>query len=468
MPLYDVYIRGSIRPVEVDAQGNTIRHLRDAVAALFLSDAYLLDATPLQAQAILIYGIESHGSEVSRLPPVLDDVSLLSTTVQYTAYEVFTTVPRNLYRTVKTNQAHPVVDAVPGNQFTKVASLFCTALTPTESIDPPFYYNAQHKGRRVSVRGASLTWKDASEPATVGLTSEVDANESTKAPARIALDDAVFLGTYREGTEFGVLHTSSIYKHDGAQHLTQLKSKHCTVSGIKKTRTYFWRYVIPMGTDLSGLGVSLVYDKAENGHFSLIPNQVNATYRAWSNVSFHQPNLLRPDPNQPEPPIAMPESITWPYDSVNCVAYPLVAKKFQLHDMIMKAAGFVLPDEPYEDKDCQKLAQAAEVVFDHGDELLNSYEIYEALDVLSSFAFDVKKAPFDELRILLNAMTEIQDSADDIGDDEESALSLGAKAIDDYCEKCAKGSPQSVISGLEDEDDTPRIAIFGSKDKMEE
>lgn len=95
---------------------------------------------------------------------------------------------------------------------------------------------------------------------------------------------------------------------------------------------------------------------------------------------------------------------------------------FQLHDMTMKAAGLGLPDGPYGDKDCQKLAQAAEAVFDRGDELPNSYEIYEALDCLSSFAFDVKKAPFYELCILRNAMTEIQDSADDAGDDKQSAM----------------------------------------------
>jgi hypothetical protein len=49
-----------------------------------------------------------------------------------------------------------------------------------------------------------------------------------------------------------------------------------------------------------------------------------------------------------------------------------------------------------------------------GDGLPNSYEIYEALEVLSSFAFDVKKLPFYDLGILRNAMTNIQEF-DDMG-----------------------------------------------------
>jgi hypothetical protein len=35
-------------------------------------------------------------------------------------------------------------------------------------------------------------------------------------------------------------------------------------------------YVIRRGTDLSSLGVSLIFDNATNGHLSLIPNKRNA------------------------------------------------------------------------------------------------------------------------------------------------------------------------------------------------
>jgi hypothetical protein len=45
--------------------------------------------------------------------------------------------------------------------------------------------------------------------------------------------------------------------------------------------------------------------------------------------------------------------------------------------------------------------------------LTNSYEIYEALDVLSSSAYDVKKVPFYDLGILRDAMTEVLDTSDD-------------------------------------------------------
>jgi hypothetical protein len=72
----------------IDAPDDTIRHLRDAVAA-FLDAA----ETRLQAHAIRIYKNESPGSESS--PTELNDASPLTTTVQYeyTAFEVFTTAP---------------------------------------------------------------------------------------------------------------------------------------------------------------------------------------------------------------------------------------------------------------------------------------------------------------------------------------------------------------------------------------
>jgi hypothetical protein len=43
-----------------------------------------------------------------------------------------------------------------------------------------------------------------------------------------------------------------------------------------------------------------------------------------------------------------------------------------------------------EDEDSHNLAQAAEMVFDRGAGLTNSCKVYEALDVLSSSAYDVK------------------------------------------------------------------------------
>jgi hypothetical protein len=148
-----------------------------------------------------------------------------------------------------------------------------------------------------------------------------------------------------------------------------------------------------------------------------------------------------------------------------------VAEKFELHDLLMKAAGLVKFDGRREDEDSHNLAQAAEMVFDRGAGLTNSYEIYEALDVLSSSAYDVKKVPFYDLGILRDAMTEVLDSDDpnnpkdpnDVGD---AVLSLAVKAFDSFFEKCSKGSPSSVLLGLEDDDGIPRIEVVS--DRMEE
>jgi hypothetical protein len=102
----------------------------------------------------------------------------------------------------------------------------------------------------------------------------------------------------------------------------------------------------------------------------------------------------------------MPEHIPSLFQNVN-VAYPLVAQKFVLHDFIMRASGLVQSVERYEDEDRQNLAQTAEIVYDRGDGLPNSYDISDTLAILPSFAFDVKKISFHDLGILLTAMTEL-------------------------------------------------------------
>jgi hypothetical protein len=181
-----VYIRGS--NTRIEARGDTIRHLRDAVVT------YLETAEPrlqAQAQAIRIY--KNNGNES---PTELNDVSPLTATVQntyYTAFEVFTVVPTDLFRTVTLLGIHPGVDAEPGNEFSRVSPLFCAALSQSESQDPPFHM----QGGRVMVRGASLTCRDFSIPATIGPTDDVEADEPHTL-MRIGLDDDVFKNTYQE------------------------------------------------------------------------------------------------------------------------------------------------------------------------------------------------------------------------------------------------------------------------------
>jgi hypothetical protein len=79
-----------------------------------------------QAQAIRIFRNDS--------PTELDGESPLTTTVPitYTAFEIFTIVPTDLFRNVILTQIHLAVDSDPEyhNGFTRVVALFCTALTP--------------------------------------------------------------------------------------------------------------------------------------------------------------------------------------------------------------------------------------------------------------------------------------------------------------------------------------------------
>jgi hypothetical protein len=435
MPSCQVYIRGSKERIET--LGDTVCHLREAVAD------FLDTAEPRfqqQAQAIRVFGNDS--------PTELDGESPLTTTIEYTytAFEVFTSVPTDLFRTVKMNQIHPAVESDPGknNEFARVSPLFCAALTPSESKDPPFYM----QGGRVMIRGASLFYGDKSVQATVAPADEVTETEPMDTLMRIPLDDVKFQNTYDAETEFGILHTSLLNYFLGLAMFPLFPaSKKSSRNGSQKKRHFNWRYVIRRGTDLSTLGVSLVFDNASRDHFSLIPNQRNNLYCDKWGVRLSGPqqiHLLRRDPAQPTPPTdTQPEHLPIPYHEHEeaYVTYPLVAQKFELHDFVMRASGLVQSIEPYEDEDRQNIAQAAEILYDRGDGLSNSYELYEALAILSSFAFDVKKVPFYDLVILLNAMTELDDYSDqdDLGDHERSVLSSAVKTIDDFFEMCSQG-----------------------------
>jgi hypothetical protein len=73
---------------------------------------------------------------------------------------------------------------------------------------------------------------------------------------RIALDDTVFQNIYDAETEFGILHTSYLYRYLGALLVPRFLLKTRSGNGPGSTkRIFFWRHVIRRGTDLSSLGV---------------------------------------------------------------------------------------------------------------------------------------------------------------------------------------------------------------------
>jgi hypothetical protein len=435
MPSCQVYIRGSKERIET--LGDTICHLRDAVAA------FVDTAEPRfqqQAQAIRLFGNDSAIE--------LNDAFPLTMTIEYTytALEVFTTVPTDLFRTVKMDQIHPAVDSDPenNNRFTRVSPMFCAALAPLESIDLPFYM----KGGRIMVRGASLICHDGAVVANFAPSDEVTETEPMNTLMKIPLDDVKFQNTYDGGTEFGILHTSMLNVSYGLAIVPLFADpKESFGSGSRKKRHFYWRYVIRRGTDLSTLGVSLVFDNASKNHFTLIPNQRNNLSCTKWGVRlpnprqmhvFQQMNLYRRDPAQPTPPVdTQPEHIFPVRYQKDYVTYPWVAQKFELHDFVMRASGLVQSVELYDDEDRQNIAQAAEIMYDRG---ANSYEMYDALAILSSFAFDIKKVSFYDLGILLNGMTEFDYySEDDVGVHEQSVVSSAVKAINYFFEMCSQG-----------------------------
>jgi hypothetical protein len=109
--------------------------------------------------------------------------------------------------------------------------------------------------------------------------------------------------------------------------------------GATKQRNYYWRYVIRIELIYQALSVAH-FRQCWNGHFSLIPNQLNAPgIRGWGRYD----NLIIiyfGNPAQP-PPDRAGVHTTFISSAIPFVAYPLVAKKFELHDLLMKAAGLV-------------------------------------------------------------------------------------------------------------------------------
>eukprot|EP00056_Hartaetosiga_gracilis_P015525 m.241868 g.241868 ORF g.241868 m.241868 type:complete len:519 (+) comp27537_c0_seq1:102-1658(+) len=139
-----VHLRAKKLEVEVD--GDTVRELKKK----------LLETAPTTTTTIPRPQNEQDGCLlVFHGETELNDKEKLDTQKTYFVFEVFTTVPASLYRTVDVSHAQPAVSSSHKNPFSEVTPLFCAALNSDEAKLPFFYQS----GDKTVVRGASLSCK---------------------------------------------------------------------------------------------------------------------------------------------------------------------------------------------------------------------------------------------------------------------------------------------------------------------
>lgn len=388
---------------------------------------------------------------------LLDDNIALSSDMKYSCFEKFSTAPVDLYRTVKFSQVYPVVKASIPSQFTAVVPLYCASLEEGESKSPPYRRTEcdLRKSGRVVFVGASLQCiDDFNGDAAHDPWSEVS-KEENKAGRQVDLE--TLQGTYQESKNaepVGILGSSKLYTVNGVEMFDNQKLKDDKGKTLK-TRNYYWRFKLERGTDLKEVGMYTVCDKVD-GHFSLVPEKDCShavlkspearPLRGWAPRQFSMLPVWEPDPNvsQPDPPEAFLTSLFRMGSLV--VAFPVAAQKFQFHDLVMKASArpwdLTVNEDDYDD-DQKKLGAASNVLFDYSNELSDTYDILNALNVLRESDFKMKAVPLSECALLHEMMDNLS-STEDIIEEREVEILVGGMAVIDKHLKSLGVSPPSL------------------------
>lgn len=379
----------------------------------------------------------------------------LDSAMQYCVFEKFTTVPVDLYRTVKLSQIHPVVKADIPSPFTEVVPLFCASFQEKESVHPPFRRSLSdlNKSGRTLFSGASLRACDEYREVAENPWDDVTREENKMGHQ---VDLGTLDGTYRRSTtaeggpSVGILRSTKLYTTTGAERFNnlQLKEEGKTV----KTRNYYWRFKLEQGTDLQAVGMYLVCDK-EDGHFCLVPEvdrshsflkSRQADPRKWPYQAGERPLLMEPEPGVaiPNPPEALLTHVSGGGPSV--VAFPVVAQKFRFNDLVMKASGRpwdMIFNEEDDDEDKKKLGAASNVVFEHSNALPNTHDILDALDVLRTKDFNITSVPFSDCGLLHETMDDLLSAEDTIEEDEIDIVVAGMAIIDKHLKSLGVSPP---------------------------
>jgi len=214
--------------------------------------------------------------------------------------------------------------------------------------------------------------------------------------------------------------------------------------------------MLPKDLDLRPFGMCLILDGEKNQHFTLIPaiQPAPCVHRCSRGP---KPDIMELKPRTVAPPA--PECIKIQPGPKTLLAFPVMAKQFQLHDFLMKAAGLPfdigsgggddkkkktgvasLPsdidsgggDGGDDKKKLEKLGVASNLVFEHSGNLPNTYGISCALDDLCMSGFDLEKLSTFSLHVLHTTMGELLSTSEGvIDDDEERVLGEGIEFIDE-------------------------------------
>jgi hypothetical protein len=194
-------------------------------------------------------------------------------------------------------------------------------------------------------------------------------------------------------TGFGILHTPQIYAGKMIPDQKETADKKNTT--VKK-RTCFWRFKLSQGTDLTDVGMAVIYDNNDAGYFTLIPEEDRraVTVHRWAGTDVEY--VLGPKPGYPVPPA--PEALWRQIGSPKySLTFPMAAKKFKFHDFIMKASGLPCDmksvggdSEDEDNQDKKALGAASNIVFEYCIELSNTHGILEAPDALHKNEFKLK------------------------------------------------------------------------------
>lgn len=362
------------------------------------------------------------------------------------AFEKFTTVPVHLNRHVKFSQICPVVRVVHGNtQFTEFAPLFCTSLNNKEKNYPHFCI----ADNKVKVHGASLFGCDDYTQATSLMPS--DDITPHEAPGAFCVPRSNF---GQEASEFGILRAPQLLDGHGEM-VPDYKDTLNKNSTTVKKRSYFCRFRLSLGTNLADVGMAVIYDNYEDGHFTLIPEEDRFNWtpntRWWGNMHLLEPRAGSTAAQQPEAFLCRISG------SSNSLVFPLAAQKFEFHDFIMKASAlpwdmkFLDGDSNDDDEDPDKtpdkkvLGEASNTVFKHCGVLYNTHDALTALDVLHKNEFNWKLAPLFCFEVLRSAIDELL-SADEntIEEREKETLIEGDRNIGKVLKKRSETTPTQV------------------------
>jgi len=332
-------------------------------------------------------------------------------TKNYTALEKFETTPIDLFRRVEMTKLHPTVASVNPSPLSSRAAAVCAAFKHSEYPDNAF--SASGSDGSVVSHGVSLNC--GSETSTFDPAISTLREDEPK--GEFGVDLPAHFTPHK--SSFGYLVPAEIYEQESLPYAicpvdgmfpikdTQ-KRKGADKKNIDKSKTFsrtcYFRFKLPKGTDLQPLGVYVVLDR-EN-HFSLICNQNNGPTNRWRLCAY---GGIEPDPNAP-PAGPEPESLgPMSFGEVRCpVALPKVAALFQLHDFLVKAAA-VSRDVIFSPQADKNLQAVMLLLYNNIQGISDVCDFDDAAKNLVLASYDPDNTPCRDVRTLRAAVQEVHD-----------------------------------------------------------